>query len=123
MNSSVPYIIRAMNEWILDNGCTPYLVVDATEDGVSVPMDFVNDGHIVLNISPKAVRDMVLGDEYISFSSSFNGIPHEISVTIEAVEGIVAKENGQGMWFPREDTTDDPPPANRKGKPNLKLVK
>ena len=122
MNSSVPYIIRAMNEWILDNDCTPYLVVDATEKGVSVPMDYVNEGQIVLNISPRAARDLVIGDEYIMFSSSFNGVPHEIAVNINAVEGIVARENGEGMWFPRDEPSDDPPPA-KKGKPNLKVVK
>ena len=63
MNSSVPYLVRALNEWILDNGCTPYLVVDATQDGVDVSRDYVRDGQIILNISPNAVRDLEVGGD------------------------------------------------------------
>ena len=68
MNSSVPYLVRALNEWILDNGCTPYLVVDATQDGVDVPRDYVRDGQIILNISPNAVRDLEVGETGFSFA-------------------------------------------------------
>ena len=76
MNSSVPYLIRAINEWILDNDSTPYLIVDATMEDVSVPMEYVKDGQIVLNISPKAVRDLSISTEYVMFSGRFAGIAH-----------------------------------------------
>ncbi len=125
MNSSVPYLIRAINDWILDNGCTPYVVVDATLEDVSVPMEHVKDGQIVLNISPKAVRNLSISDEYIMFSGRFSGIAHEIHAPIEAVMGIIAKENGEGMWFPREEDAPDPDdePTPPRGKPELKVVK
>ena len=125
MNSSVPYLIRAINEWILDNGCTPYLIVDATMDDVSVPLEHVKDGQIVLNISPKAIRDLVISDEFVMFSGRFSGIAHEIHAPIEAIMGIITKENGEGMWFPKEEQSPDPDhpePAPPKG-PALKVVK
>ena len=131
MNSSVPYLVRALNEWILDNGCTPYLVVDATVVGVDVPRDFVSDGQIVLNISPNAVRDLEVGTDWILFRGRFGGVAHDITVPIEAVLGVVAKENGEGMWFPRKGEGDDPkppasppePPTGSDGKPSLRVVK
>ena len=131
MNSSVPYLIRAINEWILDNDCTPYLIVDATMDDVSVPMEYVKDGQIVLNISPKAVRDLSISSEYVMFSGRFAGIAHEVYAPIVAVMGIIAKENGEGMWFPRDETEPEPPgsepdgepPEPPKGPPTLKVVK
>ena len=133
MSSSVPYLLRAINEWILDNNLTPYLIVDANIDETSVPLDYVKDGQIVLNISPTAIRDLVMGDEFVAFSGRFGGVPHEIFVPIDAVMGIVAKENGEGMWFPREET--EPPPQSptnapkkpptrpKKGPPSLKVIK
>lgn len=129
MNSSVPYLIRAINEWILDNGCTPYLIVDATMPLVSVPMEFVKDGQIILNISPSAIRDLVMADEFVMFSGRFGGVAHEIHAPINAVMGIIAKENGEGMWFPRDENdapdpgSDEPPPEAPKGPPSLKVVK
>ena len=103
MNSYVPYLIRAINEWILDNNCTPYMVVDATIDGVSVPLAHVKDGQIVLNIGPQAIRSLSISDEYVMFSGRFSGIAHEIYAPIGAVMGIITKENGEGMWFPRDE--------------------
>jgi stringent starvation protein B len=142
MNSSVPYLIRAINEWILDNSCTPYMVVDATADDVSVPMEHVKDGQIVLNVSPNAIRDLSITDEYVMFSGRFSGIAHEIYAPITAVMGVIAKENGEGMWFPRDETEppQTPPPSDgqksdstklagtklgdaKKGPPKLKVVK
>ena len=129
MNSSVPYLIRAINDWILDNECTPYLVVDATLDDVSVPMEYVKDGQIVLNISPTAIRDLQISSDYVMFSGRFAGIAHEIHAPIGAVMGIIAKENGEGMWFPRDEDDDpnspdtDPEPPESKGPPTLKVVK
>ncbi|MCB1644227.1 MAG: ClpXP protease specificity-enhancing factor [Pseudomonadales bacterium] len=127
MTSSVPYLLRAINEWILDNDCTPYLILDARHSETSVPMEYVKDGQIVLNISPMAIRDLILGDQHVAFSGRFGGVPHEIYAPIEAVMGIVAKENGEGMWFPREETDPEPPPAPtpkpKKGPPSLKVIK
>lgn len=136
MNSSVPYLIRAINEWILDNGCTPYLIVDIAVEGISVPMEYAKDGQIVLNISPVATRNLCIGDDGVAFSGRFNGIAYEIYAPINAILGIIAKENGEGMWFPKETTDpdpDSPPPdgtsgaagsdSDKKGPPNLKVVK
>lgn len=129
MNSSVPYLIRAINEWILDNDCTPYMVVDATMEDVSVPMEFVKDGQIVLNVSPSAIRDLQISSEYVMFSGRFSGVAHEIHAPISAVMGIIAKENGEGMWFPRdeEETLPTPPDGDDSpkptGPPTLKVVK
>jgi stringent starvation protein B len=131
LNSSVPYLIRAINDWILDNDCTPYMIVDATMEGVSVPKDHVKDGQIVLNISPKAIRDLSVSDEYVMFSGRFAGVAHEVYAPIGAVMGVIAKENGEGMWFPREESESEPepkppsdfPPAKPKGPPSLKVVK
>ncbi len=103
MSSSVPYLLRAVNEWVLDNGYTPYLVVDATIDDVDVPTEFVKEGQIVLNISPTAIRDLVMTNEHVMFNGRFAGIAREIYVPVRAVLGLVAKENGEGMWFPKED--------------------
>lgn len=133
MNSSVPYLIRAINEWILDNGCTPYLILDIAVEGISVPMEYAKDGQIVLNISPVATRNLCIDADGVAFSGRFSGVAHEIYAPIEAVLGIVAKENGEGMWFPKETVEgadDSPPPDDTppdgdppKGPPNLKVVK
>ena len=92
LNSSAPYLIRAINEWILDNGCTPYLVVNASDEAVSVPKEHVKDGQIVLNISPQAIRDLSITEEYVIFSGRFSGVAHEISAPVSAVLGIIAKD-------------------------------
>jgi stringent starvation protein B len=149
MNSSVPYLIRAINEWILDNNCTPYMVVDATMDDVSVPLEYVKDGQIVLNIGPQAIRNLSISAEYVMFSGRFAGMAHEVYAPIGAVMGIITKENGEGMWFPRDEeespepTPDGPPSEDfppegspprkpsagergqkpKKGPPSLKVVK
>ncbi|MEX0943526.1 MAG: ClpXP protease specificity-enhancing factor [Pseudomonadales bacterium] len=134
MNSSVPYLIRAINEWILDNEFTPYLILDIRAEGLSVPMEYAQDGQIVLNISPVATRDLTIGNDAIAFSGRFGGVAHEIYAPIGAVLGIVAKENGEGMWFPKEDPDPNEPPPEPSGKagpgrkkkggpPKLKVVK
>ena len=127
MTSSVPYLLRAINDWILDNNLTPYMIVDAGVKNTSVPMEYVKDGQIVLNISPNAIRDLVIGDEYVAFSGRFGGVPHEIFAPIESVLGIIAKENGEGMWFPKDDKDPEPPtePPKEpvKGPPSLKVIK
>ncbi|WBA80261.1 ClpXP protease specificity-enhancing factor [Endozoicomonas sp. GU-1] len=102
MTSSRSYIARALYEWILDNDCTPFILVDAYRRGVEVPQEFVNDGQIVLNISPTAVRALDIGNDYIMFDGRFGGRALTITVPVPALMAIYAQENGQGMVFEAE---------------------
>lgn len=108
MTSSRPYIIRALYEWILENSCTPYILVNAFGHGVQVPQEHVKDGQIILNIAPAAVQGLLIKDEAIEFNGRFAGIPTPVYVPITAVMGIYARENGQGMVF---DPEKPQPPA------------
>ena len=129
MTSSRPYMIRALYQWIVDNNSTPYLLVDAHGQGVSVPQEYVNkEGQIVLNISPSAVKDLQVQNDCVSFSARFGGIPMEIYVPCVSILGIYARENGQGMIF--EPEIDGPlPPGGGDSKagprrpPSLRVVK
>jgi len=128
MTSSRPYIMRALYEWIVDNDCTPYVLVDASIDDVMVPQQFVKDDQIVLNISPGAVMDLNISNGAVAFNGRFGGVATDVYVPIVAVVGIYARENGQGMVFEPEDITeppDDTPPDPDKpeGRPSLKIVK
>lgn len=147
MTPSRPYLIRALSEWIMDNDCTPYLLVDAGLEGVLVPQDFINDGQIVLNISTHAVRNLLVDQEGVSFNARFGGVPMDVHVPIVAILAIYARENGQGMVFGQEagapeldpdPTPTDPTPVRSKGdsatpagdastppksRPSLKVVK
>lgn len=125
-----PYLIRAFHEWILDNDLTPYLLVDAEVNGVQVPIEFVTEGKIVLNLSPSAIRSPELGNEWISFNARFGGVARDIFVPVHAVRAIYAQENGKGMVFHDEDSPLPPPPPSKKkdvsggaGKPDLRVVK
>ena len=130
MTSNRPYLIRAMYDWISDNGLTPYLLVDARIDGVRVPPFAVKDGQVVLNVAMRAVADLELGNERVRFRARFSGASHDVIVPIAAVLAIYAQENSQGMMFPAdaEPTANeaappkDEPPPKRKG-PQLKVVK
>lgn len=118
MTTHRPYLVRALNEWILDNACTPYLLVNALEEGVQVPQDSVKDGQIILNISPTAVQGLVIRNDSVEFNARFAGIPTRVYVPIHAVMGIYARENGQGMIFDYESPqppTDGGGPGNDKG--------
>ncbi len=97
--STRPYLIRALYEWCTDNGLTPYVSV-AVNEHVQVPIEFVKDGEIVLNISFDATTSLKLGNEYLEFKARFGGVAREIVVPIEQISGIYARENGQGMAFP-----------------------
>lgn len=131
MTSSRPYMIRAIYEWVVENNCTPYILVDAMREGVFVPQQYVQDGQIVLNIAPSAVMGLNVGNDIVSFNGRFGGISQEVSAPIGAVLGVYAKENGQGMLFDAEDPTppSDPRPSATlsklpsKSKPSLKVVK
>ena len=127
--STKPYLIRALHQWCVDHGFTPYLAVFVTEQ-VQVPMDYVNNNEIVLNISPDACQNLSLDNDWISLKARFAGVPRDIFVPVGNVMAIYAKENGQGMSFPVERI--DPPPTQpspeknptiSKGRPSLKLVK
>jgi stringent starvation protein B len=123
MTSSKPYLARAIYDWILDNGMTPHLVVDAGFPGTLVPMEFVDDGRIVLNISPSAVKGLVIGNDWIRFSARFSGAAREVMVPSEATLGIFARENGQGMAFPEARHPQEPPATVETGAaPKLKPV-
>jgi len=112
MTPSRAYLLRALNEWILDNECTPYVVVDAEGEGVDVPQAFVKDGQIVLNINPVAVRNLFIGNEALSFEARFSGQSMQVFVPMDSVMAVYAKENGQGMVFGWEqqhsELTDEP---------------
>jgi stringent starvation protein B len=128
MTPSRPYIMRALYEWIVDNDCTPYVLVDAAVSDVMVPQQFVKDGQIVLNISPGAVMDLNIGNDAMAFNGRFGGVATDIYVPIAAVVGIYARENGQGMVFEPEESTpppEEPPPdpIKPRGGPALKIVK
>jgi stringent starvation protein B len=97
MTSARPYLLRAIYDWIVDNSLTPHIVVTATGEDVQVPRQFVQNGIIVLNIAPSAVRDLALGNDTINFSARFAGNSHYVSVPLSAVQAIYARENGQGL--------------------------
>jgi len=127
MTSSRPYLIRAMHEWIVDNGMTPHILADASNDQVQVPRQFEEDGKIVLNIGPTAVQSLDLGADAVSFDARFDGKQMTVFIPIQSVLAIYTRENGQGMMFAEEEDlppTDDSQDrsANLKS-PHLRLVK
>ena len=113
MRSNRPYLFRAFYEWITDNNCTPYVVVDAYYPGVIIPQDYVTDGQIVLNIAPRAVSDYEMSSESLTFTTRFGGVPTNLFIPIMAILGVYAQENGQGMVFEAESPDDRPPPPPR----------
>ena len=124
--STKPYLVRAIYEWCIDCGETPFLSVRVS-DRVVVPRDYVRDGEIVLNISAGATRHLVIGNDAISFSTRFSGVSHEVYIPIEAVAGIFSRESGQGMFFDVDEPAEPPPletpPPRPSGRPHLHLVK
>lgn len=131
MTPSRPYILRAIYDWLLDNNMTPHLLVDAEAENVSVPTQYVQDGRIILNVSPSAVQNLVLDNEEVIFSARFGGKPHQIYIPMMAVLGVYSKENGQGTMFVEEDGYDgsgddepEPPePDDGGSRPKLRVVK
>ncbi|MEO3866251.1 ClpXP protease specificity-enhancing factor [Rheinheimera fenheensis] len=137
MTANRPYLLRAFYDWIVDNNCTPYLVVDATVHGVKVPMQFVQNGQIVLNTAPTAVGNLQLGNDAVTFSARFGGQPFALYIPLNAVLAIYARENGAGTVFTLEEDEDDadlvdmlpdddnpdPEPPKPKKASHLKVVK
>lgn len=127
MTSSRPYLLRAMYEWIVDNGMTPYILVDTKNDQVIIPRQYEEDGKIVLNLGPTAVQSLDLGIEAVSFDARFDGSSLDIYVPMEFILAIYTRENGQGMMFADEEL---PPPGDDthdsnvvRKTPNLRVVK
>lgn len=107
MTANRPYLLRAFYDWIVDNNCTPYLVVDATVSGVKVPTQFIQNGQIVLNILPSAVGNLQLGNDVVTFNARFGGQPFALYIPVQAVLAIYARENGAGTVFTLEEDEDD----------------
>ena len=97
--SKRPYLIRAMHDWMGDNGHTPHIVIDASIDGVTVPREHIKDGKIILNISHSAAHNLKLSNAAVSFRARFSGAPFDVWVPMRSVLGIYARETGQGMIF------------------------
>lgn len=130
MTSSRSYLIRALYEWISDNGMTPYILVDAEYESVVVPTQYVEKGKIVLNISLGAVENLTLGDEAVELDARFSGKSMQVYAPTQSVLAIYARENGKGMVFGEEDGGDDdnPPPSDKlesvkSKRPKLHVVK
>ena len=129
MTSNRPYLIRALYEWLVDKDLTPHLLVDAEAKGVVVPTRFVENGRIVLNVGPTAVRSLELGNDLVFFNARFGGASLDVRIPPQAVLGIYARENGRGMLFPEEGPAPDTPPdggpdsPTSPERPTLKVVK
>lgn len=108
MTPTRPYLIRAFYDWIVDNHCTPHIVVNANGADVEVPQEYAEGGQIVLNIAVAAVHGLHLGDDAIEFQARFGGRVRRVYIPIQSVLAIYAKENGRGMVFSEED--GEPPP-------------
>jgi stringent starvation protein B len=135
--STKPYFIRAIYEWCSDCGYTPYLSVKVDEH-TRVPAEYVKDGEIVLNVSLNATRNLTINNELVQFSARFSGVSREVTIPVERVQGIFARENGQGAFFtveapaeapvaeggaPAAGADSEPPRPPAAGKARLKLVK
>jgi stringent starvation protein B len=128
MTSNRPYLLRALYEWINDNGLTPYILVDATNPGVRVPPGAAKDGKVVLNIAARAVTQFEITNERIRFLARFGGVSQAVEVPMTGVLAIYAQENGQGMMFSADNAPPEPPPAAAKSddavkRPHLRVVK
>ena len=131
-----PYFLRAMHQWIVDSGSTPYIVVDVNVEGVEIPPGYAQDGKLVLNISYEATNRLELGAECVEFDARFGGVSRHVRVPMAAVLAVYAHESGQGMLFDAEgdpeinttagaahgDGSSKPGPGGRK-KPTLKVIK
>ncbi|HEU5281660.1 MAG TPA: ClpXP protease specificity-enhancing factor [Gammaproteobacteria bacterium] len=106
MISNRPYLLRAFYQWIVDSGCTPIVVVDAEHPRCKIPQEFAEDGEMVFNISPMAIRDLQITNEKLDFKASFSGVIYFISAPINGVLSIYAEENGEGIFFESDDTPE-----------------
>jgi len=121
-----PYLIRALHEWITDNGLTPHIIVDAQDEALQVPKQHIADGKIVLNVSYSATRNLVFDNNIVRFEARFEGANHKIEVPALSVIGIYARETGQGMIFADEtdsSNTESSDSIERQKRPSLKIVR
>ena len=148
ITSNRPYLIRALYEWIVDNGLTPYVLINVEIENVHVPTHVIENNKVVLNIAMKAAHDLELANEAISFHGRFAGKSEQIYLPVESVLAIYAAENGEGMAFPepadieeslpvevdgkdevanapveKQKSVNDEPPTPKPGRPSLKVVK
>ncbi|MFA6231309.1 MAG: ClpXP protease specificity-enhancing factor [Rhodanobacter sp.] len=140
MSSNRPYLLRAIYDWISDNNLTPYILVDAGFAGVRVPPQVIKNGQVVMNLAMRAVVNLDMGNEWISFQARFSGVSQSIQIPVTAVLALYAQENGQGMMFPAdEEGGDTPPPMTpppdtpapvegsgakpKRGAPHLRVIK
>ena len=107
MTSSTPYLIRALYEWIVDNGMTPYLLVDVSEVNVHFPQDLIKDNKIILNISPSAVINFLVDNATVEFSAKFSGVEKFISFPVSSVLAIYSREHGGGMAFDKPEESSE----------------
>lgn len=116
MKPSRPYLLRGFYDWIVDNHCTPYIVINTELPEVYVPEEYIENGRIVLNIEPNAVKGLLLANDHIEFNATFSGISHDIWAPVKAISAIYAKENGRGMVFKEEEDEEEttPPPSGSK---------
>jgi len=134
-----PYLIRAIHEWCTDSNMTPYLAV-RVDANTKVPAEHVKNGEIVLNVSLNATRNLTINNELVQFSARFNGVSREVSIPVDRVQGIFARENGQGAFFTVEspaalaaappapavaqgEADSEPPKPPAKGQTKLRVVK
>ena len=129
--STKPYLIRAIHEWCTDSGLTPYITVQVNAE-TRVPAEHVKNGEIVMNIGHDATHRLTIGNDLIQFAARFNGVSRECSIPVEAVTGVFARENGQGLFFPREaapegatEAPETTPPTSSPngGRPKLQVIK
>jgi stringent starvation protein B len=104
-----------MHEWMVDNNLTPHIIVDASRQDLQVPSGYAKDGKLVLNVSPSATRGLMLGNDFVSFEARFGGVARHVEVPVDAVLGIYARESGNGMLFPDEESPE--PPSGPEGGP------
>ena len=131
MTPSKPYPIRGLYQWLLDNQVTPHILVDASGEDVMVPPGVANNGKVVLNLSPSAIQNFEMTNDYLSFSARFNGVAQDIYCPIASILAIYAQENGEGMMFSadseeKQGQVGEVEDSAESGKPNkagLKIVK
>jgi stringent starvation protein B len=116
-----PYMLRALHEWCVDNNLTPHLIV-AVNTQTRVPMAYVKDGEIVLNINYGATKDLHIDNDSVVFSARFGGVSQNIYVPMSAVRGIFARENGQGMFFEAEPEQKDVEASKTDAEVDAKVI-
>lgn len=107
MLSNRPYLLRAFYQWIVDSNCNPILVIDANHPKAKVPVEYIENGEVVFNISPSAIRDLKMLNDLVEFKASFSGVIHFVSAPIKAILAVYAEENGEGIYFDAEEEAND----------------